>query len=69
MKSYRSIGKFVATFGVQGELVLKHHLGKKTSLKGLETIFIEIKQDEMLPYFIETTRIKNEEEVFVNWKA
>jgi len=55
----------VATFGVEGELVLKHHLGKKTSLKGLEIIFIEIKKDEMLPYFVEATRIKNEEEVFV----
>ena len=63
--NYNSIGKFVATFGVNGELVLLHHLGKKTSLKGLETIFIENKKDELLPYFLETIRIKSEEELFI----
>jgi len=65
MVNYLSIGKFVATFGVGGELVLKHHLGKKTSLKGLEALFIEKQKDEMLPYFIESVRIKNMEELFV----
>jgi 16S rRNA processing protein RimM len=65
MANYHSIGKLVATFGVNGEVVLHHHLGKKTSLKGLETIFIEQKKDEMLPYFIEGTRIKNDEELFL----
>jgi 16S rRNA processing protein RimM len=63
--NYNSVGKFVATFGVNGELVLLHHLGKKTSLKGLEAIFIENKKDELLPYFIESVRIKNDEELFV----
>jgi 16S rRNA processing protein RimM len=63
--NYHSIGKLVATFGVNGEVVLQHHLGKKTSLKGLETIFIEMKKDEMLPYFIQSTRIKNDDELFL----
>jgi 16S rRNA processing protein RimM len=65
MKNYFNIGKLVATFGVKGELVLKHSLGKKTSLSGCETIFIEEKKDELLPYFIEGTRIKNETEIFL----
>ena len=65
MKNYCSIGKLVATFGVHGELILKHHLGKKTSLKGLETLFIEDKKDELLPYFIESTKIKSGDEIFV----
>jgi 16S rRNA processing protein RimM len=65
MANYHSIGKLVATFGVKGEVVLQHHLGKKTSLKGLETIFIEERKDELLPYFIEATRIKSEEELFL----
>ena len=65
MKNYFNIGKLVATFGVKGEFVLKHSLGKKTSLGGLETIFIEEKKDELLPYFIESTRIKNESEIFL----
>jgi len=63
--NYCSIGKFVATFGVAGELILQHHLGKKSSLKGLETIYIEAAKDEMLPYFPESTRIKAEDEIYV----
>lgn len=65
MTNYCSIGKLVATFGLKGEIILKHQLGKKTSLKGLEVIFIEEKKDELLPYFIETSRIKNEGEIFL----
>ena len=67
MTNYHSIGKIVATFGVKGEVVLQHQLGKKTSLKGLETIFIEEKKDEMLPFFLEGTRIKNEQELFLKF--
>ena len=62
---YFNIGKLVATFGVKGELILKHSLGKKTSLSGLETIFIEEKKEEFLPYFLEGARIKNESEIFL----
>lgn len=65
MTNYCSIGKFVATFGVSGELVLRHHLGKKTSLKGLESFFIEKQKDELLPYFIESVRIKSADELYV----
>lgn len=65
MKNYCSIGKLVATFGVKGELVLQHHLGKKTTLKGLEAVFIEVKKDELLPYFLEGARTKTEGELFV----
>lgn len=65
MTNYCSIGKFVASFGVNGELVLKHHLGKKTSLKGLETLFIEKQKDELLPYFIASVKIKTADEIYV----
>jgi len=65
MVEYFKIGKFVAAYGLKGELVLKHELGKKTSLKGLQTIFIEEKKESSLPWFIESTKIKNEKEVFV----
>jgi 16S rRNA processing protein RimM len=69
MTNYHSIGKLVATFGVKGEVVLQHYLGKETSLKDLETVFIEAKKDEMLPYFIENTRIKSEEELFIKFEG
>ena len=65
MIEYFKIGKFAAAYGLKGDLVLKHELGKKTSLKGLQTIFIEEKKESFLPWFIESTKIKNETEVFV----
>lgn len=65
MKEYFKIGKFVSTFGLKGELVLKHNLGKKTSLKGLKAVFVEERKESFIPWFIESTRIKNEEEIYI----
>lgn len=65
MKDYFSIGKIAATHGLTGEMVLQHALGKKTDLKGLQTIFIEEKRNSFLPYFIEKATIKNAEEVYI----
>jgi 16S rRNA processing protein RimM len=65
MTEYFKIGKLVSAFGLQGELVLKHNLGKKTSLKGLAAFFIEERNNSFIPYFIESTRIKNDEETYL----
>jgi 16S rRNA processing protein RimM len=65
MTEYFKIGKLVAAFGLKGELVLKHSLGKKTSLKGLQAIFIEERKNSFLPWFIQSTRIKNESEIYL----
>jgi 16S rRNA processing protein RimM len=64
-ENYRNIGRLVAVHGLQGELVLLHRLGRKTSLKGLKTLFLEERRDEMLPWFVQSTRVKNEEEIYV----
>lgn len=63
--NYRNIGRLVAVHGLQGELVLLHRLGKKTSLKGLKVIFLEEKKDEMLPWFIQGSRVKGPEEILL----
>ncbi|MFI5152037.1 MAG: ribosome maturation factor RimM [Chitinophagales bacterium] len=65
MKNFRNIGKLVSVFGLQGEFILQHHLGKKSSLKGLDAIFLEEKKDELIPYFVSFTKIKSEEEIFL----
>ena len=41
MDNYIQIGTLVATYGVEGELILRHNLGKKTSFKGVEAFFLE----------------------------
>lgn len=51
--------------GLQGELLLKHELGKKTSLKGLSAVFIEERKSSFIPWFLESTKIKSEQEVYL----
>ena len=65
MTQYFKIGKLSASHGLGGELVLQHSLGKKTTLKGLEAIFIETQKDNFIPYFIQKTSIKSETETFI----
>lgn len=65
MKEYIHIGKLVAVFGVKGELILKHSLGKKSNLKEASAIFVEETKGSYIPYFLETAKAKNEEETFI----
>lgn len=65
MTEYFKIGKLVSAFGVKGELILKHTLGKKTSLKGLQALFIEERKQSFIPWFIQSTRVKSADELYV----
>ena len=65
MAEYYNIGKFVAVHGLQGELLLKHELGKKPSLTGLTALFVEEKKKAFLPWFIESAKIKSETEIYI----
>ncbi len=65
MASYLKLGKIVSAHGLKGEVVLEHCLGKASSLKNLEALYIEEKKGNLLPYFIQSTRKKTATEVFV----
>lgn len=65
MSQYFKIGKFAASHGLGGHLVLVHGLGKKSDFKGLEAIFLENSKDNFLPYFIESVAAKTDTESFV----
>jgi 16S rRNA processing protein RimM len=65
MTEYFKIGKLVSAFGLKGEMILKHNLGKKTALKDLQAIFIEERKASFIPYFIETARIKSEDDIYI----
>ena len=65
MSHYFKIGKLAASTGLKGELVLQHNLGKKTTLKGLEAIFLEEKKDSFIPYFLESAKIRNHNETVI----
>lgn len=62
---YFKAGKLVAVHGLKGELIFKHELGKKTSLKDLKAIFIEDRKDSFLPWFIESAKAKSANEVLL----
>ena len=69
MTEYFKIGKLVSVFGLKGEMILKHHLGKKTALKGLLAVFVEERKDSFIPFFIEAVRIKTEEEIYIKFEG
>ncbi|HEY8918406.1 MAG TPA: ribosome maturation factor RimM [Chitinophaga sp.] len=65
MNNYFSIGRLVAAFGLQGELILRHSLGKRTALKGVEVLFLEQRKNSFIPYFLQKASIKDHEHAFV----
>jgi len=69
MSEYVHIGKLVATFGVKGELILTHGLGKKTNLKEVEVLFVEEQKGSYLPYFISGSKAKDEAEMYVQFEG
>ena len=69
MENYFKIGRLVASHGLKGEMVLAHSLGQKSTLKGLETIFVEENKDTFLPYFIRGTKIKNDSDTYISFEG
>ena len=59
----------MAVHGLKGELVLKHSLGKKTSLKGLKAVFTEDRNNAFLPWFPESMKIKSDEEIYLKLES
>ena len=60
--SYIHIGKIVAPFGVSGQLILQHVLGKKTQFPNIAVLFIEEVKGSYLPYFLEKAQAKSHDE-------
>ena len=65
MHQHIKIGKLVATFGVSGQLILLHSLGKKSTFKDVEVLFIETTKNSLLPFFIKEIKSKTIDENYV----
>jgi 16S rRNA processing protein RimM len=63
--SYRNIGKIVSVFGLKGEMIVHHHLGKKIAVSKIKVIFLEQKKGELLPYFVESARKKGDDDLYL----
>lgn len=62
MYSHIKIGKIVATFGLTGDIIIEHNLGKKSAFKNIEVVFIEQTKNALLPFFVKTGKIKSDTE-------
>lgn len=69
MTEYFKIGKLVSPFGLKGEIILKHHLGKKSSLKGIRALYIEERKSTFIPWFVAGSRIKGNDEVYIQFEG
>lgn len=67
MNDYVNIGKFVASNGLSGELILKHVLGKKTVFKAGDAIFVEHVKGSFLPYFVQSSKASTSEETIIKF--
>lgn len=59
----------MAVSGLKGEVILEHTLGKKSELKGLKSILLETKKDELLPYFVEAAKAKSTTESIIKFEG
>lgn len=69
MAEYFKIGKLAGAHGLKGEILLRHTLGKRSGLKGLQAIFTEEKKGYFLPWFIESAKVKSEDETILKLES
>ncbi len=59
------IGKITGTHGLDGNVVLFHSIGKSSGLKSLKHVFIELKRESYIPFFVEQLRVDNDQELLL----
>ena len=67
--NYFKLGKLIAVHGLQGEILLKHELGRKSDFKGMQAIFIEEKKSAFIPWFIEKAKVKSDSETLLKFEG
>ena len=60
---YSLIGKIAGTHGLDGKVVLRHHLNDSKKLTQLSHIFIELHKQSYIPFFIEEKKVLNGDEL------
>lgn len=63
--SYQYIGKLSGSHGLDGKLVLRHQLEGKNIWNKIPHIFVEVRRESYIPYFIEEQSVVNHEEVLL----
>ncbi len=59
------IGKIVAAHGLQGAVILKHIVGNGDWMQKDHILFLELRKDSMIPFFVTESRATGDEEYIV----
>ncbi len=59
------VGKITGVHGLLGAVVLKQIIDNTNWLKKGDTLFIELKRDSFIPYFVETAKAANDTEYII----
>lgn len=60
------VGKIVATHGINGDVIMTHIAGRKNWLKKGDPIFVAIRKDSHIPYFVTQVKITSEDELIIH---
>ncbi len=63
--AYNNIGKIASAHGLDGRVVLRHNLEGKDIWNKLPHIFIEVRRESYIPYFIEEKKVIAHDEVLL----
>lgn len=62
------IGKIVATHGIQGSVIVKHVVGNSKWLKKDDVLFVELRKESYIPFFIKEVKAAGDEEYIVSFE-
>lgn len=66
--NYSKIGKIQNSHGFNGAVIIKHTFNSFKNIKKLEHLFIELLPGSYIPYFIETIKEFNHQELLVKFE-
>lgn len=55
----------MSAHGLQGEILVKHSLGKRSTLKGVEAVFLEERKNSFIPYFVREVKAKGPDQFYL----
>ncbi len=69
MNEYVHIGKIVASHGLEGHVVIIHSLARKLIFKKGQILFLEENKHSYIPWFVESAKAKDQEEMYVKFEG
>lgn len=61
------VGTITSTHALQGALVLQQIIESTDWLKKGDTVFIEVKKDSLIPYFVQSVKAANKNELIIQF--